>query len=88
MTAIPEINTDTPTAQDLLARAADLVPLLKGRAAHTEEMRRVPSESVEELLSRGLYRIGVPKRFGGFDLDYGLALDVATELGRGCPSTA
>ena len=88
MTAIPDTNTNTPTAQDLLARAADLVPLLKERAARTEEIRRVPGETVGELLSRGLYRIGVPERFGGFDLDYGLALDVAAELGRGCPSTA
>ena len=75
-------------ADDLLARAADLVPLLRKRAARTEEMRRVPEETVGELLSRDLYRIGVPKRFGGFDVEYGLALDVAAELGRGCPATA
>ena len=75
-------------ADDLLARAADLVPLLRKRAARTEEMRRVPEETVGELLSRDLYRIGVPKRFGGFDVEYGLALDVAAEMGRGCPATA
>ncbi len=51
-------------------------------------MRRIPDRTVADLLSSGLARIGVPKRFGGLDVDYGLALDVAAELGRGCPSTA
>ena len=77
-----------PTAADLMRRASELVPALKERAAHTEESRRVPPESVEDLLSLGLYRIGVPKRFSGLDMDYRLILDIAAELGRGCGSTA
>ena len=64
------------------------MPVLRERAQHTEKSRRVPAETVQNLLDSGLYRIGVPKRFGGLDVEYGLALDVAAELGRGCPSTA
>ena len=86
MTAKPD--TKTLTASELLARASALLPALKERAPRTEELRRVPEETVKDLLDSGLYRIGVPKRFGGLDVDYGLALDVAAELGRGCPSTA
>ena len=77
-----------PDERELLHRAAGLVPVLKERAAHTEELRRVPEETVSDLLDTGLHRIGVPKRFGGLDAGYGLALDVAAELGRGCPSTS
>ena len=78
----------TPTEAELLERAAGLVPILKERATHTEELRRVPNETVSDLLATGLHRIGVPKRFGGLDVNYGLALDIAAELGRGCPSTS
>ena len=77
-----------PDERELLHRAAGLVPVLKERAARTEELRRVPEETVSDLLATGLHRLGVPKRFGGLDAGYGLALDVAAELGRGCPSTS
>ncbi len=88
MAVRPDISAETPTAAELLGRASKLIPVLKERAARTEELRRVPAETVQDLHSLGLYRIGVPKRFGGFDVDYGLTLDVAAELGRGCAATA
>ena len=73
---------------ELLERAAGLAPILKERADRTEELRRIPDETVSELLAAELHLIGVPKKFGGLDVGYGLALDIAAELGRGCPSTA
>ena len=76
------------TPEELLRRASDMVPVLKDRAAHTEELRRIPDETVQDILSSGLCRIGVPHRFGGLDVDYGLMLEVGAELGRGCGSTA
>ena len=88
MTLKPDIQTETLAAAELLGRAAALIPALKERAAHTEELRRVPAETVQDLLAAGLYRIGVPKRFGGLDVDYGLALEVGVELGRGCAATS
>ena len=77
-----------PAERELLNRAADLVPVIKERADRTEELRRIPDETVGDLLATGLHRIGVPKKFGGLDASYALALDVAAELGRGCPSTS
>ena len=51
-------NTDSQvndlTAEELLGRAADLVPILRSRAAHNEELRRVPDETVQDILSAGL----------------------------------
>ena len=76
------------TSEELLRRASDMVPVLKERAARTEELRRIPNESVEDILASELYRIGVPKRFGGVDVPYGLILEAGAELGRGCGSTA
>ncbi len=77
-----------PTAADVMRQASDLLPVLKERAALTEELRRLPEETVADLLASGLYRIGVPVRYGGLDVDYALLLDVAAELGRACPATA
>ena len=88
MTLKPDIGAETLTAAELLGRAVALIPVLKERAAHTEELRRVPAETVQDLLTAGFYRIGVPKRFGGLDVDYGLVLDVGVELGRGCAATS
>ena len=76
------------TKADLLRRAADLVPVLKQRAAATERLRRIPEETVRELAVSGLLRTGAPERFGGNGLEYYDTLDIAWELGRGCGSTA
>ncbi len=75
------------TPDELLRRASDLIPVLKDRAAHTEELRRIPDETVEDILSSGLHRIGVPQQFGGLDVDYGLILEVGYLLSSGCGAT-
>ncbi len=72
----------------MLGRAADLVPVLKERAARTEQLRQIPPETVRDLTASGLIRIGNPERYGGHGLEVDVAYDVAWELGRGCGSTA
>lgn len=72
----------------VLQRASTLVPVLKERAARTEQLRRIPSDSVRDLLAAGLIRVGNPDRFGGVGLDVDTAFAVSWELGRGCGSTA
>ena len=74
--------------EELLRRASELVPALRERAAQTEELRRIPDESVRDLLASELHLIGVPRRFGGLDVDYGLMLEVGALLGSGCGSTS
>jgi 3-hydroxy-9,10-secoandrosta-1,3,5(10)-triene-9,17-dione monooxygenase len=76
------------TREELLRRAARLVPVLKGRAAHAEQLRRMPTETVQDLIASGLIRIGNPRRYGGHGLEMDSAYDVSWELGRGCGSTA
>jgi 3-hydroxy-9,10-secoandrosta-1,3,5(10)-triene-9,17-dione monooxygenase len=77
------------TRETLLCRAAQLVPVLKERAALTEELRRIPDETVRDLKASGLIRIGNPQRYGGYgDVEVDAVYDVGWELGRGCGSTA
>ena len=80
---------DEVSSRDALLREASaLVPLLKERAALAEELRQVPPGSVQNLRAAGLIRVGSPDRFGGAGLDIDTAFAVASELGRGCGSTA
>ncbi len=73
---------------DILQTARSLVPLLKGRAAETERLRRVPADSIAALRDAGLFRIVQPQRVGGYEQDFDLLVDVVIELARGCASTA
>jgi 3-hydroxy-9,10-secoandrosta-1,3,5(10)-triene-9,17-dione monooxygenase len=78
----------TETTRELLDRAAQLLPVLRERAARTEQLRHIPPETVKDLASSGLVRIGTPARYGGHDVDIDTGHAVAWELGRACGSTA
>jgi 3-hydroxy-9,10-secoandrosta-1,3,5(10)-triene-9,17-dione monooxygenase len=65
-----------------------MLPILKERAARTEQLRQLPPETVRDLIDSGLIRIGAPQRYGGLGIEYDAAFDVAWELGRVCGSTA
>jgi 3-hydroxy-9,10-secoandrosta-1,3,5(10)-triene-9,17-dione monooxygenase len=76
------------TREELQRRTAALVPILKGRAARTEQLRQIPPETVQELIASGLIRLGNPRRYGGLDVEYDAAFEVSWELGRACGSSA
>jgi 3-hydroxy-9,10-secoandrosta-1,3,5(10)-triene-9,17-dione monooxygenase len=83
------VSRGEPTiCAELLKRAARLVPVLKERAAQAERLRQIPAETVRDLTSSGLIRIGNPHRYGGQGIEPDVAHAVAWELGRGCGSTA
>jgi len=85
--SIPSTQEPTRLRDELLCRARDLVPELRDRAARTEQLRQIPPETVRDLSSSGLIRIGNPRRYGGQGIEIDSAFDVAWELGRGCGST-
>ena len=74
--------------EELIRRAADLVPVLRKRADLTEKLRQIPQETLDDFHASGILRAAQPTRFGGYDIDYPVVLDIAAELGRGCGSTA
>lgn len=80
--------SDALTPAELIRRASDMLPVFRDRAAHTEQLRRIPDETVQDLLSSGLLRIGVPRRFGGLDVDYELNLEIGSLFSSGCAATA
>ena len=72
----------------LIERARALLPAIAGRAAEADRIRRLPDATQAELVEAGLYRIYLPGRYGGYESDYMLQVDLAAELGTACGSTA
>lgn len=72
-----------PTREELVNRAAELVPLLQKHARWAEDNRRLHEEVVEALSDAGVFKLRRPKRYGGYEADTRTLVGVATELGRG-----
>jgi 3-hydroxy-9,10-secoandrosta-1,3,5(10)-triene-9,17-dione monooxygenase len=72
----------------VMERAEAFVPVLRERAARSEELRGLPEDTERELHEAGLFRILQPRWIGGAELDYVALIDVADILGRGDPSVA
>ncbi len=90
MTATAPIAPPEPdlTSAELLARADALRPLLVERQAETEARSYYGQEMHEEFLRAGFYRMLVPRRYGGYEVDLPTFLRVIVAIARGCPSTA
>ncbi|KUN77895.1 acyl-CoA dehydrogenase [Streptomyces bungoensis] len=76
------LTADIPTRAHLVQRAGDLAPLLKKNAAQAEDDRRLQDETIEAIAGAGLFKLRVPKRYGGYEADTRTLVEVAAELGR------
>jgi 3-hydroxy-9,10-secoandrosta-1,3,5(10)-triene-9,17-dione monooxygenase len=76
------------TEEALIARAEALVPTLKERAAQTEAARMLPAETMADLHAAGLLRFFQPKRFGGYELEWGVQVGLGRTLAKACASTS
>lgn len=72
----------------LLATAASFKELLRESAREIDETRRVPDRVIDALADAGLFKLGVPKRYGGHEADIRTIIDVAATLAESCGSTA
>ena len=77
-----------PTRKEITKLARNLVPELRERAEQAEDLRKMPEENVAALKEAGIHKIFTPKRYGGYEMDWGTQVDVARELGKGCASTS
>jgi alkylation response protein AidB-like acyl-CoA dehydrogenase len=73
--------------EDAIARAHQLAPGLRARVSNAEGLRRLPDETVQELVESGLLLLLVPRSMGGSELNYDAVLDVTAILGEACSST-
>ncbi len=75
------------TGELMIQRAKDMIPTLRERAARAEELRTLPTETIEDFLRAGFYRILQPQRFGGYELGLRTFCQVMTHISRGCASS-
>lgn len=90
MTLTTEHSADTtiPTTDQILARIADVQPLLEKNAAQGEADRRVVEESITALTDVGAFKIAQPRRYGGYGLPVRAMLDVAAAVAEADGGTA
>src|SRR5215470_14583547 len=69
-------------ADDWVARARALAPLIQAHRNDCERQRRMTSPLFEELRKVGIFNLTVPRAFGGAEVDITTFLSVIEELSR------
>jgi 3-hydroxy-9,10-secoandrosta-1,3,5(10)-triene-9,17-dione monooxygenase len=75
------------TAADLVASADGFRPWLLDEQAATEERSYYSRELHEAFAEAGFYRMLVPRRYGGLEIELPTYYRVISSIARGCPST-
>ncbi|MBV9579867.1 MAG: acyl-CoA dehydrogenase family protein [Chloroflexi bacterium] len=88
----PAVATRTTPAvlgsyEEAIERARAIAPAFQARATQTEQLRRLPTESVRELLASGLLGLLTPRRYGGSELNLESVIDAVGEIAGACGST-
>ncbi len=91
--ALPDTTTEAaapavPTAAELVARARALQPLLTANAVKGEADRRVAEESIQAMVDAGLFKLAVPRRYGGYETSVRTMLEVSAAVGEADGGTA
>ena len=74
--------------RDVVAKATALIPLIREYAAQTSAQRHVAPEVMAALEAEGLFKLFVPRRFGGYEENLRTAMETIAEVARGDGSTA
>jgi 3-hydroxy-9,10-secoandrosta-1,3,5(10)-triene-9,17-dione monooxygenase len=81
------VPDDTPTAEEMKARARSIVDDLKKLAPEADRLRRLPNESVALLKAQHLGRTIQPRSCGGYGLSMRSHVDVVSTVAEGCGAT-
>ncbi|MEV8150993.1 acyl-CoA dehydrogenase family protein [Arthrobacter sp. NPDC080073] len=81
-------TTVTTALDEMLKNARALRPALRSRRAETDQLRRLPQASVEDILQLGIVGVTTPVELGGSDLGASAVFEVGKELAQGCAATA
>ena len=81
-------DEDIPSAAELIGRARAMIPDLLERAQECEDHCRLPEATVAEIKEKGLIRVCMPKKYGGYEYGWDVLVQICEELAKGCASTA
>jgi 3-hydroxy-9,10-secoandrosta-1,3,5(10)-triene-9,17-dione monooxygenase len=81
MLQIP-VSMHSGIEHEILQRVRAIAPKFSERAAESERVRHISTESVHELLDAGITRTLVPRHFGGYGLGIEAWYDIVREISR------
>jgi len=77
-----------PDREAFVDRMRAAAPLLAEHAAEAEALRRLPDATMQALADAEVQRCYVPRRYGGYEMDFEIQVDIGLELGRACAAAA
>jgi 3-hydroxy-9,10-secoandrosta-1,3,5(10)-triene-9,17-dione monooxygenase len=83
-----EYGLESPRAQELIAAARAMGPVLRERAAQCKADRRVPDETIADFHAAGFFKILQPEQWGGYAMDPQVFYMVGIEVAKNCMSSA
>lgn len=73
----------TDLEQQLLDRAAELVPYLQKFGTRIDEERHIPEEVIRKISDAGLFKLGTPKEYGGHEVGIRAMVEIVSEVAKG-----
>ncbi|MRH87597.1 flavin-dependent monooxygenase [Nocardia sp. SYP-A9097] len=73
--------------QQIIHRVEAVLPMLRERAQETEDLRRIPDESIKDLQETGFFRLLQPRQWGGHAADPVVFYDTVRKIASACGST-
>ncbi len=61
-------KSDTPAIEDIIANFEALVPEIRSRLQEFDDGRRIPADLIDKLRDAGVFRVLLPKAYGGYGL--------------------
>src|SRR5688572_15802748 len=87
MTLTANVADQGTTPAALIERATAMVPELIARQQETEDRTYYAEDTHRAFRDAGLYRVTVPRRYGGYEFDFDTFLRIVQVFTRACPST-
>ena len=88
-TSVEGVGSDASRPnREVIAKASALIPLIREYAEQSSADRRVAPEVMAALEAGDLFKVFVPRRYGGYEENLRTAMETVAEVGRGDGSTA
>jgi alkylation response protein AidB-like acyl-CoA dehydrogenase len=81
------LRAGRPEVAELLARARAIAGVARERAQATEAARRVGEDVIAQMRDADLFRVLLPKQYGGFEYGFDVFAEIEATLASGCGST-
>lgn len=75
-------TVEVPSRDELVRRVSEIAPTLRANAAWSAENSRLHEETVKALTDTGVFRMRIPRRYGGYESDARTMVDVADAIAQ------